>query len=154
MKKFFLFLITLCIGINAWAYDCEVDGIYYNLDETNMTASVVSGNCKDSINIPESMIYSGETYKVTSIKSGAFNRCHSLILVTIPNSVTKIEDFVFGGCSSLASIEIPNSVDSIRNYTFGVCSSLNSIEISNSVSWIGDSAFYDCTSLVSITMHT
>ena len=56
--------LVLClfsmIGTTAFAYDCEVDGIYYNLDKTNQTASVTykesSDNYSGVVNIPEKYV--------------------------------------------------------------------------------------------------
>lgn len=42
MKRIFL-LFSLLLGVlSAWAYDVELDGIFYNLDKENKTASVAS----------------------------------------------------------------------------------------------------------------
>lgn len=44
MKQFYtkLLLLALCAtaALPSRAHDCEVDGIYYNLDEASLTASV------------------------------------------------------------------------------------------------------------------
>ena len=41
MKKiYFLLIALLCSATMAFAYDAEIDGIYYNLDTDNKTAEV------------------------------------------------------------------------------------------------------------------
>ena len=40
MKKSFLLLSLLWGALSAWAHDAEVDGIFYNLDAGNKTATV------------------------------------------------------------------------------------------------------------------
>ena len=99
MKKLFLLLTLLLCTSMAWAHDVEVDGIYYNLNQTNKTATVTfKGSSYDSYDneysgevvIPENFIYDGITYSVTSLGEGCFSECTSLTSITIPNSVTSL----------------------------------------------------------------
>lgn len=113
--------------------------------------------------------------KVTSIGSGAFRNCDSLINVDIPEGVTSIDSAAFADCDNLTSIDIPEGVvdigggafrscDSLINITlpsmitriaegtFYGCSSLSGINIPKGVTSIGDSAFYGCSSLSSINI--
>ena len=107
MKQLYFKSIILAIlsfwGIKASAYDCEVDGIYYDLDYTAQTASVTFQDRKKyyqnynyysdyagAIMIPSSFTYEEITYNVTSIGNHAFDSCSGLTSVTIPNSVTEI----------------------------------------------------------------
>ncbi len=153
LKTFLLALFTI-FGMRASAYDAYVDGIYYNLNQTDKTASVTYGDSGNSysgeIIIPESVVYEGITYSVTSIGDETFYRRSGLTSIKIPNSVTSIGRFAFGDCSGLTSVEIPNSVTSIGDYAFRDCSALTSVVIPNSVTSIGDWAFYGCSSLTSI----
>ena len=118
------------------AYDCEVDGIYYNLDNSNNTASVTYKNSdynsySGSVVIPSSFVYNGTTYTVTSIGNWAFYNCSGLTSITIPNSVTSIGRFAFDNCSGLTSVTIPNSVTSIGGGAFLDCSGLTSITVAS-----------------------
>ena len=136
MKKFFLLLTLLCLSLSARAHDAEVDGIFYNLDADNKTATVTfQGDNYDSYNneysgdvvIPETVTYNGITYSVTSLGWACFTYCSSLTSITIPNSVTSVGEYCFYGCSGLTSITIPNSVTSLGDCCFENCSSLTSI---------------------------
>ena len=136
MKNFFLLLTLLCLSLSARAHDAEVDGIFYNLDADNKTATVTfQGDNYDSYNneysgdvvIPETVTYDGITYSVTSLGERCFYDCSSLTSITIPNSVTSLGDECFSGCSYLTSITIPNTVTSLGNRCFEGCSSLTSI---------------------------
>ena len=98
MKKFFLLLTLLCLSLSARAHDAEVDGIFYSLDTDNKTATVTfKGRYYDSYDneysgdvvIPETVIYNGITYSVTSLGDGCFYGCSYLTSITIPNSVTE-----------------------------------------------------------------
>ena len=40
MKHYFLLLTLLCLSLSARAHDAEVDGIFYDLDAANKTATV------------------------------------------------------------------------------------------------------------------
>ena len=161
MKKFFLLLTLLCLSLSARAHDAEVDGIFYNLDADNKTATVTfQGDNYDSYNneysgdvvIPETVTYNGITYSVTSLGWACFTYCSSLTSITIPNSVTSVGEYCFSACRSLTSITIPNSVTSLGKCCFSYCSSLTSITIPNSVTSLEYGCFADCSSLTSITI--
>ena len=78
MKKiYFLLIALLCSATMAFAYDAEIDGIYYNLDTENKTAEVThdgivgdyncSGYTQSEIVIPEIITYNDVKYTVTSL---------------------------------------------------------------------------------------
>ena len=152
--KCIIFAILTLWSITAFSYNCQVDGIYYNLDYTTKTASVTSGSPKYSgaVTIPSTITYSGTTYSVTSIGIYAFEFCSSLSSVEIPSSVTRIGSSAFQECRGLTSVTIPNSVTSIGDYAFAGCSGLTSIEMSSSVTSISYYAFAGCTSLTSLVI--
>ena len=139
MKTRILTLImSLFVATMAFAYNAEIDGIYYNLDETNKTAEVTSGEYYSyavDIIIPEKVNYSGVEYTVTLIGEYAFYYCSSLASITIPNSVTSIGRSAFEECSSLTSITIGNSVTSIGNRAFQGTVSLAAVHISDLAAW-------------------
>ena len=154
MKKLFSLFLTLFVAGSVWAYDFEVDGIYYytiSENEVRVTSSW-DDNYYGDIVIPSSVTYGGNNYSVTLIGYEAFGGCSGLTSITIPNSVTSIGDGAFGGCSGLTYITIPNSVTSIGDEVFYGCSGLTSITIPNSVTSIGDEAFYGCSGLTYITI--
>ena len=166
-----LFILTALFGLlfssfSALAYDCKVDGIYYNLNKTDKTASVTKGIYRGiysgNIIIPETITYSNTTYSVTSIGDRAFDQCSGLTSVTIPNSVTTIGEEVFGNCSRLNSVIVDKNngtYDSRDNCNAIIKTSTNKLivgckntTIPNSVTSIGDRAFYGCSELTSVTI--
>ena len=107
MKKLFLLLTLLLCTSMAWAHDVEVDGIFYNLNQTNKTAAVTyKGSSYDSYDnkysgevvIPQIFIYDGITYSVTSLGNYCFDNCTGLTSITIPNSVTSLGNECFWLC--------------------------------------------------------
>ena len=89
-------LMTFALACHA--YNVKVDGIYYDLNKNDNTASVTyqsveyqnnSSAYSGDVVIPESITVDNIEFAVTSIGSYAFYYCSSLTSVTIPNSVTK-----------------------------------------------------------------
>ena len=155
--KLILSCLFLLIGTTAFAYDYCIDGIYYNLNETEKTASVTffdryhrsySGN----VIIPTTIKRWGTTYDVTSIGNNAFSDCSGLTSVTIPSSVTSIDYSAFSSCSGLTAVNIPEGVTSIGSYAFYRCSGLTAVTIPNSVTSIDSDAFYGCSGLKSVSI--
>ena len=152
MKKLFLLSVLMLLPMLASADAVEINGIYYNLIEKAGQAEVTMNpnNYTGIVVIPESVIYEGKTYSVTSIGNAAFYKCSGLTSVTIPNSVTFIGKSAFSDCSGLTSVTIPNSVTYIGYWAFGYCSGLTSVTIPNSVTSIGEYAFHGCSGLTSV----
>ena len=114
------------------------NGVLYSKD---MSRLIAVPTCKDSIQIPESVIEIGDW---------AFYGCSSITSVEIPNGVKSIGKNAFSGCTSLASIRIPNRIKKIGDSAFSDCTSLTSIEIPGSVRIIKENAFDGCTSLTEV----
>ncbi len=111
-KIFTLFTaLTLSAGV-LFASDTAVDGIYYDFDDANLTATVTYRGSYSyeydeytgDVVIPATVTYGDKTYSVTSIEVEAFAGCSGLTSITIPNSVTSIGDHAFRDCSGLTSV--------------------------------------------------
>ena len=148
-----LLIATSLFSNNAFAYEAEINGIYYNFngDEAEVTYmyEVYISNYSGAIVIPESVVYNAKTYSVTSIGSGAFYECSGLTSIAIPNSVTSIGDYAFYYCSGLTSVTIPNSVTSIGEGAFCGCSGLKKVIVPDIAAWCGISfESYDSNPLI------
>ena len=159
MKKLLFLLFFVLAASTGTILAVQVDGIWYNFDDSHNTAQVTyrgsaynsySNRYSGSIVIPNSVTYNNTIYSVTSIGDHAFHYCAGLTSVEIPNSVTSIGDYAFYDCRGLTSVEISNGVTSIGDYAFYDCRGLTSVEIPNSVLYIGDHAFHNCTGLTSV----
>lgn len=129
-KQLLLFLISLLpLVISADAV--EINGIDYALNPSDKTAELKS-YLKDgsgTIELPESFIYDGIYYNLTSIGTRAFNGCGSITSVRIPNSVTTIKEYAFEGCSSLKEIVIGSGIEDIHDYAFSNCKKISDVYI-------------------------
>lgn len=178
LKFLFSCLIIFVGGITAYAYDVEVNGIYYNFSEDSCVVVTYgksnSNSYTDTVNVPSSVIYGESTYRVAGIGRQAFYNCSKLKRVTLPESLTEIGSWAFGRCSELTEIAIPDSVTVVGDFAFEGCSALKSVSINTPFvsSWFagltslekivfGDNvdnieigAFNGCTGLVSVTINT
>ena len=128
--KIFTLFTALTLSAGAlFASDTAVDGIYYDFDATNLTATVTyrgsysdeyTGEYTGDVVIPATVTYGGNPYSVTSIGGGAFEYCSGLTSVTIPNSVTSIGDYAFRYCSGLTSVlwNAKNCADFAKYYNY------------------------------------
>ena len=154
MKKYVRYLLVLLMcgsltGVKAQK-TFQVDGINYYLDGSEARVSDNRDYSGSKIVIPNSVLYDGKNYPVTSIADSAFYSNWSLIEVTIPNSVTTIGERAFTRCSGLTEVTIPNSVTTIGSYAFTGCRGLKTVTIGNSVMTIGISAFDGCSGLTEV----
>ena len=133
MKKLFLFFSLLLGVLSAWAYDVEADGIFYDLDKENKTASVTySSDCfyDGAVVIPETISVDGTAYSVTSLGAYCFNDCRGLTSITIPNSVTSLGEWCFAYCSRLTEVHANRETPPATGpCIFSACWSLETIYV-------------------------
>jgi hypothetical protein len=143
-------VLMLSILLSAQALAFDVGGLSYtilNATDVELTGRA-AGNTDTDIVIPATVVDSGTTYSVTTIRVSAFAE-NALTSVIIPDSVTTIGDDAFSG-NALTSVIIPDSVTSIGNFAF-TGSGLTSVIIADSVTTIGNFAFYN-NALTSVTI--
>lgn len=168
IRKILVFAFLSCVTLNAFSYDFEVDGIYYNYNAKDQTAIVTydfGHSYVGNIIIPEYVSINGRSIKVTCIGDYAFSSCDNLETVKLPESIISIGEAAFSNCSNLRLINIPSSVIEIGKaaFNFDTCltiertddayttDGLNSLNLSNVLS-IGYQAFYECEKLEEVTI--
>lgn len=143
MKQFYVSLLLFLLGTSSLFASETIDGINYELNTTNRTATVVSGSYSGAIVIPESVNYNNREYTVTEIGESAFSSS-SLTSIEIPSSVKSIGQHAFNNCLKLYNVVLSEGVNIIGAEAFSICSSLKKITIPSSVQRIERSAFKNC----------
>lgn len=173
IQKLIILTAMLSVSINTFAYDFEVDGIYYTIISLDdLTCGVASGDNEYSgdIVIPSSVKYSNMDFTVTRIEYQAFKNSNvtsveipstisyigneafynsSLKYVEIPNSVTYLGTMAFYK-SDIIRIEIPSSIGEIPKSCFNGCKNLSEVKIADGITLIDQNAFVGCISLETI----
>lgn len=108
IKQLLITIAVLLCSATMYAYDFEVDGIYYNITSaTDFTAEVTNGDyCMVDVIIPSTVSYNGEIYTVASIGEEAFFGCTDLTSIEIPNTIISIGNKAFNGCTTLKELYI------------------------------------------------
>ena len=147
MKHFYLrtlmFLLMSMVGRSTFAYDVEIDGIYYNLNYAEKTAEVTSGG-KDSYYYGEVIIPAEIT-----LSPGPFIPASKMANTLSENTykVTSIGEGVFKQ-SGITSIIIGDNVSS--GVAFQYCNHLTNVVIGKSVT---DIDFYQSNNITTVTFH-
>jgi hypothetical protein len=131
-------LTTIAVDKENACYTSE-DGVLFNKDKSILIKYPIQNRKENDYIIPSS---------VKSIDTCAFQDCHTLTSITIPNSVTTIGPAAFNG-SNLNSIHIPQSVNSIGIMAFGYCRELNTVMVDWSVSLnTNEEGYFDETEVI------
>ncbi|MFT3738934.1 MAG: leucine-rich repeat protein [Breznakibacter sp.] len=155
LKHLLLTAFCFLAGFNAWAYDFQKDGIYYDItDAVAKTVEVAYGENQytGSISVPATVENEAITYNVATIGEMAFANSELLISVSLPSNLKSIDDYAFQSCTGLTSISFPSSLTSIGSSSFQGCTGLASISFPGSLTNIGYSSFYGCSGLTSVTI--
>ncbi len=162
MKKFLLIIVVaLCLPVTMWAYDFEVDGIYYNITsetEVAVTRPAQTNTIKDMV-IPETVEYAGNTYTVTSIEANAYfdpdpdifkSYAGNLTTLVIPSTVKTIGDYAFRGMSSSLKGLTILSCETMGKYAFAFSGDLTNVTFPANLKTVGEYAFASCLDLFTI----
>lgn len=154
--KYILIVLMFIMPVMTNAGTIEINGIYYNIDKENGTASVASSpmdsKYSGDIIIPETIFYESVEYAVTGISDNAFYFCPELLSVIIGDNVREIGTTAFSDCDKLSNVQFGKKVESIGKMAFASCTSLIKIVLPDGVGTIGDSAFLGCTKMASIAL--
>ena len=139
MKNLLIILVLSILPLMAGAEPVEIDGIFYILNEEGHTAIVTSNPNTDGfysgdVTIPETVIYNGVNYTITSIGESAFEGSNELSSIFIPNTITRIEGMAFFD-TALTSVTINSSVKFIGGDAFSECANLEKVIVPDLSAW-------------------
>lgn len=118
-----LMLLSLC-SMASYAYDFEVDGLYYNLvSASEKTCELVGGDAKlTQISVPSSITVRNLSLSVVSMTTGAFRSKTNIISASFCESqITRIPREAFIGCENLSSVLLSSKIETIDSYAFSGC---------------------------------
>ena len=130
MRKWFILFIISILPYVAHADAVQIGSLWYNLDESTMTAEVTRSygdSYTGDIVIPSTVPYDEVTFSVTSIGERAFEECYNLTSVIISEGITKIGVSAFASCYNMTRVEIPSTVTLIDPWAFAFCDKLVSV---------------------------
>ena len=178
MQKNFLLGLLLVAGMLlegtcVYAQSVLIDGLYFRLDSTAMTASVARQDNTTAVGdivVSDTVQYNGRKYAVTSIAENAFRECKQLTSIVLPHTLRAMGDNVFLLCTGLRSCIIPDStiteipfeaflkaglvefrvpegVTTIVQRSFEQMPNLQRVQLANSVTTVSPWAFYSLDAL-------
>ncbi len=161
MKKQLQLIVYVCMvlaGLTGYGQQVgdtfdAANGIKYQITELGSPYTVMIVDYLGSatvVNIPDTVTYQSSDFKVTSIRSSAF-QANDLTSVTIPNGVISIGGYAFAE-NFLESVTIPNSVTIIGIRAF-LTNDLSSVTIGQDVTTIGGAAFADNQKLATVVLE-
>lgn len=163
-KKILGLLIATLSYYSCIAAPTLIDGIYYNLNTSDQTASVTYNNIYDEsyypmkmdytrfVIIPSKVKHNNIEYTVTAIGDSAFYRNWEITNISIPGSVTSIGEYAFYGCSVIERIILPNNITEIKEGAFSGCNFLEEIHLPKNLNRIENKTFEGCYKLENITL--
>ena len=123
-----------------------VNGIYYNFDVENKTATVTYNeedpmhSYHGDVNIPASVEYEGYTFNVVAIGERAFDMCRDITSISIPEGVTLIEHRAFSDCY-FPILTLPSTITEIQDMAFMMCHMDTIVLLSNTPPTISEMSF-------------
>lgn len=148
-------------GLNTWALDklhmgrntdCQF-GFKSGgkLEMSNDVTEIVDGQFQNATELSsENITWSGS---LTRIGGHAFEGCHLLTHISLPESITELGPNCFMDCFNLTEINLPENLKTIGLLCFNGCSSLKSITIPASVERLEECAFRGCDALTKVTIE-
>lgn len=122
-------------------FTTTLDNVIYEcyIDEARITGW--DGEPVDLV-IPESFSSNGVVYTVTEIANDAFNQCHTLETVIMPNSIKTLGYNAFFWCENLKNVTLSENIEEIEYGTFQGCISLEEFTIGPKIKYIGSQALF------------
>lgn len=127
---------------NGNPYFVNDSGVLYGIGKT-MLIAYPDGKTDTEYSLPS---------EVREIEDRAFDNCHNLESITIPNTITKIGDYAFYDTSlKKVSFEDDNAA-TIGFYAFWGCENLTDVKLPKSLKEISAGAFRNCRNLETLSV--
>lgn len=157
----YFFCILLACPTILFAYNIEIGGVCYLLQENNAIVTYpnssvptqdMPSNYTGSVVIPQKITTGGKTYPVTAIGEKAF--FHSTITsITLPEGLLTINRQALSFCKELKELCLPNSLTHIGFDAFAYNTSLSKVILGENIELIEQGAFYS-SSVVNVYINT
>lgn len=149
MRKVYFLLLAVIVSVVAHAKSATLDGLCYNIDDKNNTATVTQltdsigfnyPGLKGAVTIPPTVRINDVSYTVTAIGASAFADCEGIESVTLPSTVISVGNYAFSGCLNLRSATLPATLSEIGISAFAG-TSITEVELSGDVTVIHKGTF-------------
>lgn len=127
-RIFISIIFSFAFYLNSFAYDFEINGLYYNKLSNNTVECCGGGQSptdatyrQREVTIPSKVRYGSTDYTVVKIAEGAWHNCTYIVFIqtlNLPETITEIGNYAFYDCSILKSINLPKRLESIGDGAF------------------------------------
>ena len=156
--KMIMAALMLMCSTAVYAYDFEVDGIYYKVTSRKHKTVEVSHkkgvHYKGNVVIPATTKHEDQTYQVTGVGRNAFWGCNDMTSITLPDGVKKIKANAFAFCNGMTDIALPDSLEHLGRKSLAYCNRLKGVCVPDKVKKVGRNAFVGSYSLEYVSLPT
>jgi len=159
MKKFTLFLAALCFTVMANAWNLQVDGICYNVNWSDETATVTYEskvaadnykNLSGRVVIPATVRGDLTNFKVVAIGDSAFRYNKAITTIDLRDAaITTIGKSAFE-YMNVYDIYLSSTLTTLGRDAMLYCTNLTQITLPENLQTIGVECFHGCKALTSI----
>ena len=128
------------------------NNVNYKLNDTNIIETFNSNNKTETLTIPNTVTYNGNTFSVNKLSRNSLANDNVVKSLTIESGINKIEASALSGCNNLETVNIPESVAEIDNHVFWMCRNLKNIVLPNTLTQLKPEMFVACEELETITI--
>ena len=160
MKKFFLFILSLCFTVML---NAQVSRTVNITTAGTLSSSSIAGELAIVTNLTITGTIDARDFKtmrdnmpvlaaidISGVTVATYTGTGGTLTSNTTYPANEVPTYAFTSKTSLTSVVFPSSLTSIGNWAFYQCSSLTSVTIPSSVTSIGTYAFNYCTHLTSV----
>ncbi|MBQ5369961.1 MAG: leucine-rich repeat protein [Bacteroidaceae bacterium] len=135
--KMIMAALMLMCSTAVYAYDFEVDGIYYKVTSRKHKTVEVSHkkgvHYKGNVVIPATTKHEDQTYQVTGVGRNAFWGCNDMTSITLPDSLEHLGRKSLAYCNRLKGVCVPDKVKKVGRNAFVGSYSLEYVSLPTAV---------------------